>query len=923
MYWHVSAINPVSARLIGAIFLERGLVTEEQLESALALQVETKEHLGEILVQHFGVSRIELASVLAEQWAELERANAGATPPEVEKPTLQVVPDENAAAQVASDDADAVEDGEPRRPLGEIFVERGLVTDAQLDIALQIQKEGGEKLGEILVAQGSITRLQLASALAEQWTALRKIRPPSPHEDPAVPAPTTVTVREVVPSPEVDRLHEAVSALEQRLRAAESVAAREPWREEIATATEGLQGMVAKLEERLEEAATRDELVPVEELRTRVQELANRLEENAASERIQDADLTRRVESAAAAAEAAKSSLGGAFESLSLRLADVESRVHDRTELVALQQEVSTLVERLGQLGGEDRDAENAGLRDEVKRLADEVNRLAAVSGELDPELAARVDALSSRLDDVVPALRAVEAAASNDDRNVIERELTALASRLEGLEKAGSEIAEIRGSLAELHARPAVDSVLADRLSHYGAAPDQLAELRGRLEQVERQSAELADGNPALDERIESLGGRLEALETAGATDELLELQRAVEELAARPAADPALAERVERIADRLEALPSAERVAELRERIDELALRPVSDPGLSERIERVANRLDVTASADQLDELRARLDEVAARGPEPAEGVAELRAKVETLASRPVVDPGVVSRLDTLANRLDVTASADQLDELRARLDEVAARGAEPAEGVAELRAKVENLASRPVVDPGVVSRLDTLANRLDDAVSAGELAELRVRLEELASRPSGPPEGLADLRTQVEELTSRPAFDPELADRVERIANRIDAAPSTERLDELSERIDALAAHAATPAEGLDELRARIEELGSRSATDGALAEQVEMLARTVAEVSARASASPEAVEKLSRRLDEIAESTRKLPKLRERVEDHVLPCGSPVRGARRASRARRGARSKAGRRSGPRRPSSFGRPAWCTS
>ena len=92
MYCHVSATNPVSARLIGAIFLERGLVTEEQLQAALAVQVETKEHLGEILVQHFGVSRIELASVLAEQWADLERANAGATPPESEKPTLQIVP---------------------------------------------------------------------------------------------------------------------------------------------------------------------------------------------------------------------------------------------------------------------------------------------------------------------------------------------------------------------------------------------------------------------------------------------------------------------------------------------------------------------------------------------------------------------------------------------------------------------------------------------------------------------------------------------------------------------------------------------------------------------------------------------------------------------------------------------------------------
>src|SRR5262245_28329434 len=274
MYCHVSATNPVSARLIGAIFLERGLVTEEQLQAALALQVETKEHLGEILVQHFGVSRIELASVLAEQWADLERANAAAAPGDAEKPTLQIVP---TTAEVSEEPAEEAEQGgenEPRRPLGEIFVERGLVTDAELDQALAIQKDGGEKLGEILVAQGSITRLQLASALAEQWTALRKIRPPSSTD--GVIAPVVAPApREGVPSAEVERLHEAVSALDQRVRAAESVAAREPWREEITSATEGIQSSLSELESRLAESPTRDELASLEETRTRVQELSN------------------------------------------------------------------------------------------------------------------------------------------------------------------------------------------------------------------------------------------------------------------------------------------------------------------------------------------------------------------------------------------------------------------------------------------------------------------------------------------------------------------------------------------------------------------------------------------------------------------------------------------------------------------------
>jgi hypothetical protein len=187
MYGFVSAPDALPARLIGAIFLERGLVTEDQLQAALALQKESKEHLGEILVQHFGVSRIELASVLAEQWADLERANAGS--PGVDKgrvPTPRPV-----ELVQAVDDAAALEpgegepgqgepgEGEPaegqpvegegirglRRPLGEILVEQALVTDDELDRALQAQRESGDKLGEILVAQGSITRLQLGGAL--------------------------------------------------------------------------------------------------------------------------------------------------------------------------------------------------------------------------------------------------------------------------------------------------------------------------------------------------------------------------------------------------------------------------------------------------------------------------------------------------------------------------------------------------------------------------------------------------------------------------------------------------------------------------------------------------------------------------------------------------------------------------------------
>jgi len=60
-----------------------------------------------------------------------------------------------------------------RRRLGDIFVERRLITEEQLETALVTQRASGGKLGEILVELEMITRLTLASVLSEQWDELR------------------------------------------------------------------------------------------------------------------------------------------------------------------------------------------------------------------------------------------------------------------------------------------------------------------------------------------------------------------------------------------------------------------------------------------------------------------------------------------------------------------------------------------------------------------------------------------------------------------------------------------------------------------------------------------------------------------------------------------------------------------------------
>jgi hypothetical protein len=136
----------VAARLIGSLFVERGLVSESQIRVALEIQRESGEQLGKILVEQFNVPRKELTRVVAEQWREVYGDGAG--------------PDAGP--------------GETWRPLGEIFLTRGFVSEEELDEALRRQRQTGERLGEALVALGVISKFELAGALGEQMATLQK-----------------------------------------------------------------------------------------------------------------------------------------------------------------------------------------------------------------------------------------------------------------------------------------------------------------------------------------------------------------------------------------------------------------------------------------------------------------------------------------------------------------------------------------------------------------------------------------------------------------------------------------------------------------------------------------------------------------------------------------------------------------------------
>ena len=55
------------------------------------------------------------------------------------------------------------------RPLGRLFVEKGLLNEERLEHALEAQAESGGRLGEKLVELGYVTRSTLADLLAEQY----------------------------------------------------------------------------------------------------------------------------------------------------------------------------------------------------------------------------------------------------------------------------------------------------------------------------------------------------------------------------------------------------------------------------------------------------------------------------------------------------------------------------------------------------------------------------------------------------------------------------------------------------------------------------------------------------------------------------------------------------------------------------------
>ena len=134
-------------RQLGEILVAEELLTEDELEQALAEQATTGRLLGQIIVNNGYLSAFSLARVLSDQHG------------------VQLSPREEAPVPLT---AVPSEPQQGWQPLGNLLVDLEFLTESQLHRALAAQREEGGRLGEILVTRGLLSGGELAQALAEQ-----------------------------------------------------------------------------------------------------------------------------------------------------------------------------------------------------------------------------------------------------------------------------------------------------------------------------------------------------------------------------------------------------------------------------------------------------------------------------------------------------------------------------------------------------------------------------------------------------------------------------------------------------------------------------------------------------------------------------------------------------------------------------------
>jgi len=151
-----SATELMGDMMLGQILLHRGHILEEHIHQAMKVQRTTSMRIGDIFVKIGACSRQQLADALSHQ-AACRRIRGGL---ESEAERLEQV----AKADTRGTGLKLM--GEIL--LGEILIERGVITRRQLERALEVQKATGVRIGEALVKLGATTMENIDQALRIQ-----------------------------------------------------------------------------------------------------------------------------------------------------------------------------------------------------------------------------------------------------------------------------------------------------------------------------------------------------------------------------------------------------------------------------------------------------------------------------------------------------------------------------------------------------------------------------------------------------------------------------------------------------------------------------------------------------------------------------------------------------------------------------------
>jgi hypothetical protein len=716
-------VNAAAAPSVGGILLAQGLVNEEQVEEAQVAQGRTGKPVGQILVEWGAITRLELASALAEQWSY-----AGASPlRRPGEPRPEEVEDVLAEAQAEYRAEAASHDRAPADP----------ATLQRLETIEAALRELRDREDDTTIAQFREAIVDLARRVGASEPLLAELSQKAEHAAAAEQRLAEVARASASSNGRVEDLESRLGELTGG----------------VAALNERLGGGLASLEHRLD--------VGVEELTS----LARRLD--GAAERSAVEALQAQVASLADRPPG-DPSLAGAVQALAARL----ELVPDASAVTELRGAVELLAART---------AAADDLAHRVDELAQLVQRLPddrAVAGEAIPlaaviELNSRIDQLSHRAEEAVAAATAAQAGALDELRATV-NELAArpdpsaglvvrideLAARLEGVTArhdgaaADAVRTELRAEIETLRARPAGDPAVATRV----------AEITARLDVLAARVADVADPS------------RREAGEAA-----LGQLAARVEELAARPTVDPELVGRLDAVAARVDVLADvvqdgsepgtpaggvdelrrlvagseatvARRLEELTERLVQVEQQgsttsSLSDAGaVTEQIERAtaswaATQETLAARVDQLD-LRLREAAAAAAASEQAPSAAfERGTPVPGIAA----GAGLEQEFDRLLMAIERLGL--RIGEHDRALGELM-RGGASAQRVAELAGRIAELELRggggpplPGVDGG-------------EAIGGGALLAVAGRLEEVENARKADREKLF---TQIERMAS----------------------------------------------------------------------------------------------------------------------------------------------------------------------